>query len=176
MLGTFITFFAIKNHNRPSSGYDPTQMYVVPDIYSAQLQFRLPYMKFTETLEADVDSINGLMRLSYFGGMDTYIFNAAINQKSYSIVPVYTTLTCLEQSSNNSFQALFPNLTLFTKQDDRELITIPIASTGKSQSFDCDVWSFSGGVVEITNSTAELPVNEIYSGNYTFYVDSVSGI
>lgn len=44
------------------------------------------------------------MRLDYYSGMDTYIFQAA-NNLSLSMVPVYTTMTCLKTVAPVSLQA-----------------------------------------------------------------------
>ena len=123
-----ITYYATK---AGSSTYDVNKPYAAPSAYQAQLQFRIPYLNFTEPIVAHVDSVRGAMRLDYYSGMDVYIFDTQSNV-STSIVPVYTTPTCLVSVQPGlTMQNLFPVLTNFRLQGKQETVTVPIADASQ---------------------------------------------
>ena len=55
-------------------GFDPTKPYGVPSSYTTSLKFKIPYIDFEENVLIHVSDKQS-MRLEYYGGLDTYIFN-----------------------------------------------------------------------------------------------------
>ena len=98
------------------------------------------------------------MRISYFSGMDTYIFHSGVNTTSLSIVPVYTTLTCLSslQTVATPLQALFPMMSLFSKTSVQQRVDTPVIGE-VTRSAMCDVWTYTAGHQETGSSNASLP-------------------
>ena len=182
VLGALVAFFVTKAvYDKSPVGYVPDVPYVVPEIYYGELQLRMPYFGFTESLEVWVDAGKGVQRVSYFGGMDVYTFNAQPMTNSYTITPVYTTLTCLVTNSTSAteLENFFPQLSLFTKQSQQETVTIPMPNA-QNVSVLCDVWTYVAGVVKTnTNGTATWisvePDANGYTGNYSFYVNAHTG-
>lgn len=132
-------------------------------------------MNFTEPSVFQVDNALGMGRISYYSGMDTYIFNNDENGTAYSIFPVIDKMSCFE-SPASGIPLIFPNLTRFTKAPRTEVITTKAYPDGVL----CDVWELlAGGETpdETGNATAWLPTDEAgYAGNYTFYVHAVDGV
>lgn len=174
------TFFITRAALPPVSPYDASTFgpYKMPYSYSAQMQFRIPYINFVEPIDVTVDKRNGLMKLSYFSGMDTYMFNAKKDSFSYSIVPVYTTLTCLKQYSDTATTLvdLFPDISLFKKADQQESVTITVDNASKT--ILCNVWTYSAGTVVSNTSESILPDSNGagYAGSYFMYFDAETGL
>lgn len=92
-------------------GFDPTKAYGVPSTYTASLKFKIPYINFEENVLVHVSEEQS-MRLEYYGGLDTFIFNT--NATSYEIVPVIDKKTCLKTGATGtvSLQHPFPDVCL----------------------------------------------------------------
>lgn len=161
-----VTWAVTKSHYKSASAsYDSSKAYQVPSAYEARLNFRLPYFSFAEPIVARVDSTKGKMKLSYWSGMDQYIFSTLSD--SFSIVPVYTTMTCFNNGKSDSLQNLFPNLSKFKKLDVQTTVNGVL----------CDTWAYDAGTSQTTpgGSSALIPDAEGYSGSYQFFVNANDG-
>lgn len=135
-------------------------------------QFRIPYINLVEPILVHMDSNKGLMRMDYYQGMDTYIFNTSGN--AFAVTPVMQTPTCFNNGPTGaSLVALFPQLSLFTLQAAKKTVVTNAYPAG----VECDVWAYSFGTVtpdKQSNATSMQPDNNgaRYAGDYFFYVTS----
>jgi len=162
------TYFITRNHFQTPSA-DPSKPYSIPDMYTARVEFQIPYINLTQPATFTVDKTSGSMKVEFYNGMDTYIYSPAA---SYSIVPVVTTLTCM-RSEPSPLQDVFPDLALFKKQELTETITTQDGTQKK-----CNVWVYDYHNVTTTpspfgSSTADVTDSNGagYVGSYKFYVD-----
>ncbi|OQS02482.1 cathepsin, cysteine protease family C01A [Thraustotheca clavata] len=128
----------------------PTIKPTFPTQYEASLTFRMPYMKLVEPVFVHVDEIQGLQKLSYYGGVDEYILNAS--GSSYQMLPVIDSIKCFK-SGPTSLQKIFPNVTAFEPMYGKSIVN----------SRSCFSWKFT--VEKSPDSQARL-------GVYTLYVDA----
>lgn len=153
--------------------YDRQKRYTVPDAYTAEVSFSLPYISLEERVHVHVDQAAGAMRLGYYSGADTFILHK--DKPSYEIVPVITTLTCLETQPQD-LSHVFPDLSLFELDEAESPTTVTTAT--HPDGVDCDTWTYttpSATADANGNATARLPVNGGYAGSYKFYVDADNG-
>jgi len=166
-----------------AAAYDPTKPYQIPQQYVAEVEFRIPYdyVKLVEPFKVYTDHANQRQRLSFYGGADVYInrFDASSgNSTQWTIFPVQFQLEC----GVSTFQGgqpltnVFPDLSLFTKQNYQQSITTNAHPSG----ILCDVWKYHYGVLvndpaDNDTSTFEAPDSKGYAGDYFFYVSATDG-
>tara|TARA_B110000971_G_scaffold143703_1_gene146838 strand:+ start:399 stop:680 length:282 start_codon:yes stop_codon:yes gene_type:complete len=57
----------------------------IPNQFRATIQLEMPYIGLSEPLEVAYDEVAGMQTMSYWNGMDKYIYNTA--GTSYQIIP-----------------------------------------------------------------------------------------
>jgi hypothetical protein len=91
-------------------------------------------------------------------------------------VPVYSQQVCFNtgiESDFTTFPSLFPDLSLFSLNDDQEPIDDP-ANSGKKVT--CDVWQYNAGSLEKNGNSTWLKPDALgYTGTYKFYVRGDNG-
>ena len=117
---------------------------------------------------------NKSMRLSYYGGMDTYYMNT--EAASFQIVPIIDKMTCLKtgDAGDVSLSHPFPDMELFNLIDDA---TTSLITDAFPEGVDTHVWEYKYGkdVDSKGDSTFNPPDAGSYVGTYRFYVDANTG-
>lgn len=129
----------------------PTKKPIFPKEYEASITLHMPYNELVEPIYVHVNEKKGLQRLSYYGGMDVYVYN--ISGTSYQINPVVHEQQCFKTHTNR-LQHVFPNLTLYEPESGYALIN----------GISCQSWHYA--------TEGEGPTPEGLMGIYTLYVDA----
>lgn len=174
-LAVGVTYAVTKKHfNKDDSAtYDRSKAYVIPDRYTATMDFKIPYIDLVEPLEVTVDRSRSSMRVSYWDGADTYIYTP---NASYALLPVFKSLGCLS-SPGAAPVDVFPNMTYF-KPPKEGAATVKMTTRAYPKGVECDVWEFKYGTPtgdDGANATATLPNAQGYVGDYFFYVSHEDG-
>ncbi|KDO18268.1 hypothetical protein SPRG_21558 [Saprolegnia parasitica CBS 223.65] len=140
--------FAILKVSRQSDEL-PTKKPIFPTQYEASLTFRMPYVGLVEPVFVHVDEPAGLQKLSYYGGVDEYIFNTT--GSSYQLLPVIDAIQCF-QTDASPLQLVFPNMTAFEPMYGKSVVN----------SRNCYSWKYS---------VDSKPDAQGRLGVYTLYVD-----
>lgn len=169
VVGVF-TYIITKQHFSPDESYNASVAYKVPEIYEANMVLRMPFLpEFQQPIFAQVDSTQNKMRMSYFSGSNVFIFDAAPNATSHSIVPVFDQLECFRKTNAdevNPLPMLFPVMDLFSRSEDKETIN----------GVECDVWEYSyNKTIDGGEWNSATPDEFGYSGKYSFYVNAQTG-
>jgi C1A family cysteine protease len=157
-----------------TAGYDPTVPFQAAKAFEVDMLFQIPYMNFTEPVYGWYDTQKGFGKLSYYSGMDTYIYDSRESSTSHAVYPVQDTLTCFRYPSDGYIPEVFPEMKYFTKQDGTEIIVTQAHPSG----VQCDIWTYAFDTVSDDPSgggTAVLPNDDGYSGQYVFYVNAKNG-
>ena len=117
------------------------------------------------------------MRLSYYGGMDTYLMNT--ESPSYQIVPIIDKMTCLKTGEAGDIDLIhpFPDTSLFKLTDP--VTTTRLTTNAFPNGVDTYVWEYmedqetsSGGDGD---SKFTPPDAGGYVGTYRLYIDANTG-
>jgi len=130
----------------------------LPTQYSAKILLEMPYIGLTEPIDVAYDESAGLQILSYWNGMDKYIYNT--DGTSYQIIPtamdgVNGVETCWKFGKSD-LTPMFPDFSTFTAD----------AETANINGHTCN--SFTLVQKEYNNTSGNI-------GTYTFYQDAETG-
>jgi len=103
----------------------------LPSAYTASLRLSMPYISLTEPIKVAVSSSTGRQHVSYWDGMDTYIYDySGGDGLSYQIIPTTTDgLTSQETcwitstpASSTPPVVLFPDFSTFTAMEEQHTV------------------------------------------------------
>jgi len=117
--------------------------------YKASVVMALPYASIQEPMDVWYDAVNGMQRVDYYGGMDTYMYMVNTNM-TYQVMPTgYSVTSCYTIAGPVSLQSIFPDLSQFALQPG----TVVVAG------LTCYNWQYTS-------------VNGNTTGVYNFYATS----
>jgi len=101
-----------------------------PDQYHLNGTFSLPYFNISIPVDLNFDGINNKETISYYWGMDTYVWRFDI-ETLYEVVPRIDNLTCFTstQIGNGPLVTLLPNMTGFVSIGEETI-----------NGVNCDTW------------------------------------
>lgn len=68
----------------------------IPQVYSVNISYHMPYIKLVEPIAATVDDVGGLQFLSFYNGLNTFLFNASGmgGETAFEVLPVIDHKDC----------------------------------------------------------------------------------
>ena len=154
----FTALFLVAVNAEPSP---PT----LPESYTALLRLSMPYISLTEPIKVSVSGANKMQAVSYWDGMDTYIYNYGNDSAmSYQVIPttddgMTSHETCWITSSAAADAppvVLFPDFSTFTYMPEQYTVNGVL----------CDGWQLEQ--VEFNSTSGNI-------GTYWFYADAATG-
>ena len=98
----------------------------LPSQFSAKIMLEMPYIGLAEPLFVAFDSVTGLQTMSYWDGMDTYIYDSRDDGTSYQIIPtamdgISGVETCWKFGQSSPVP-LFPDFSTFTADEGTSIV------------------------------------------------------
>lgn len=130
----------------------------IPNQFRATIQLEMPYIGLSEPLEVAYDEVAGMQTMSYWNGMDKYIYNTA--GTSYQIIPTAydgeTSVTTCWKYGKADLTPMFPDFSTFTAETETAVVN----------GHTCNVFSLVQ--TEFNETSGNI-------GTYNFYQDSKTG-
>jgi C1A family cysteine protease len=102
LLSALLVAVAAASANAPNPPTWPSQYYV-------KGTFSIPYFNISQPTEIWYDATNNRQVVSYYNGMDVYVFRYDLNQ-TYEVVPRIDQMVCFTQNGSGSLEQMLPDL------------------------------------------------------------------